>query len=96
MEMSCDEKVLAEGEELSREEMKKSYSMSLLFFAADRRFPSPGPLAFGETDVKRRIKNVLSWKKPAAWLAAVTAVICIAVTVLCIANPEDSGSTWSR
>ncbi|MGN0715889.1 MAG: M56 family metallopeptidase, partial [Anaerovoracaceae bacterium] len=48
MEMSCDEKVL---EELGGSG-KKNYSMSLLSFAANRRFPAPGPLAFGETSVK--------------------------------------------
>ncbi|MBQ3860094.1 MAG: peptidase M56, partial [Clostridia bacterium] len=54
MEMSCDERVLADGGASAR-----SYSLSLLSFAERRRFPSPVPLAFGESDVKARIRNIL-------------------------------------
>jgi len=82
MEMSCDEKVLS-----TENGIRKIYSTSLLSFASNRRFPSPSPLAFGETGVKSRIKNVLNWKKPAVWISAVAVVICIAVLIACAANP---------
>lgn len=85
MEMSCDEKVL---EELGGC-WKKNYSMSLLSFAANRRFPAPGPLAFGETSVKSRIKNVLSWRKPKRWISVCTAVACLVVMAACAANPVE-------
>lgn len=84
MEMSCDEKVL-NGEGTS----VKAYSMTLLSFAANRRFPAPSPLAFGETGVKSRIKNVLRWKKPKAWMTLLAAVLCILAVVACAANPEQ-------
>lgn len=86
MEMSCDEKVL---EELGGSG-KKNYSMSLLSFAANRRFPAPGPLAFGETSVKSRIKNVLSWRKPKRWISFCTAVACLVVMAACAANPVET------
>ena len=51
MEMSCDEKVLSKENNVRTE-----YSTVLLSFATNRRFPSPSPLAFGETGAKSRIK----------------------------------------
>ena len=77
MEMSCDEAVLKK----LGNEVKKEYSTSLLSLASGRRnfpgrnFPA-GPLAFGEGDTKNRIKNVLSYRKPAFWvlIAAIAAV----------------------
>lgn len=76
MEMSCDEaviKTLGNG-------CKQDYSRSLLHLATGKRNLS-APLAFGEGNTKERIKNVLSYKKPALWviilLAAVVAVVGI-------------------
>lgn len=85
MEMSCDEKVL---EELGGGG-KKNYSLSLLSFAANRRFPAPGPLAFGETSVKSRIRNVLCWKKPKRWISVCAAAVCLVVMAACAANPVE-------
>lgn len=82
MEMSCDEKVLA-GEE----NIRKEYSASLLSFATDMRFPSPSPLAFGETGVKSRIKNALSFRKPKLWAGVIAVTVCIIAAVVCISNP---------
>lgn len=87
MEMSCDEKVLS-GEE----NIRKAYSTSLLSFATNSRFPSPSPLAFGETGVKTRIKNALNWKKPKIWITVIALVLCVAVVAACAANPvNDNG-----
>ena len=85
MEMSCDEKVLG-----SRENIRKAYSTTLLSFAAGRPFPLPSPLAFGETAVKSRIKNVLNWKKPTLWITIAAAVIAIIVIAVCIADPAST------
>lgn len=85
MEMSCDEKVLTgEGSSV------KAYSASLLSFAVSRRFPSPSPLAFGETSVKSRIKNVLRWRKPKTWVTLLAVLLCVLVIVACAANPAQS------
>lgn len=88
MEMSCDEKVLS-GEE----NIRKAYSMTLLSFATNRRFPVPSPLCFGETGVKARIKNVLNWKKPKVWVSFLAAVLCIVTVIGCAGNPEE-GEQW--
>ena len=84
MEMSCDEKVLSGGESV------KDYSTTLLSFAANRRFPSPSPLAFGESGVKGRIKNALNWKKPRTWVTIIAVIVCIVVIVVCAANPKEA------
>lgn len=84
MEMSCDEKVLSGGESV------KDYSTTLLSFAANRRFPSPSPLAFGESGVKGRIKNALNWKKPRTWVTIIAILVCIVVIVVCAANPKEA------
>ena len=56
MELSCDEKVLKE----MNEDIKKPYANSLLSLATGRYIFNGNPLAFGEGNVKGRIKNVLN------------------------------------
>ena len=88
MEMSCDEKVLS-----SEGQIQKAYGTLLLSFASNRRFPVPSPLAFGESSVKMRIKNILNWKKPTPWITSIGTVLCIAVLAACSANPTLTKST---
>ena len=83
MEMSCDEKVLSLNAGI-----RTSYSTSLLSFAANRRFPTPSPLAFGESGVKQRIKNVLNWKKPKVRFSVLAGGLCIAALIFCASNPS--------
>ena len=91
MELSCDERVLAEYGAFAR-----SYSLSLLHFATAGRFPAPEMLAFGESDVKRRVKNALKWKKPKRWVTVLAAVLCVAAVAACAANPRDEGEDLER
>ena len=86
MEMSCDEKVLAEEGSSAGE-----YSRSLLSFASPRRFPL-GPLAFGETGVKKRIQNALRWKKPRTWVTLAALLLVIVVTAACAADPPKEAA----
>jgi hypothetical protein len=90
MEMSCDEKVLSKMGTV----IKKDYSRSLLSFSNRLHFPAASPLAFGESGVKTRVKNVLNFKKPKTWLIIVTVVFCAGVIIACAANPQsgDIGS----
>ena len=90
MELSCDERVLAENGSAAR-----AYSLSLLRFAAPGRFPSPGMLAFGESDVKRRVKNALQWKRPKRWATILAALLCVAAVAACVANPKDNAERES-
>lgn len=88
MEMSCDEWVLSHNDGI-----KKAYSYTLLFFATDKKFPVPTPLCFGESSAKSRIKNVLKYKKPAVIVSIIAILLCLSVTIVCVANPTESVST---
>ena len=85
MEMSCDEAVLSKSDGI-----KTAYSTTLLSFAANRRFPSAIPLAFGESGVGSRIKNVLSWKAPKRYVAPVAFLLCAAIVLACSMNPRQT------
>lgn len=97
MEMSCDEKVLLQvtGKTGSDADIR-GYSMSLLNFAVGRRFSLTGPLAFGETSVRTRIKNILDWKRPRIWVTAIALIVCIAAGAVCLANPMSGKRTVAR
>jgi len=96
MELSCDERVL----KVMNEDIKKPYANLLLSLAAGRHIMSGSPLAFGEGNVKGRIKNVLSYKKPAFWVIAVALVAAVVVGFGLFANPitakSDDESLASR
>jgi len=83
MEMSCDERVIQKTSGLK----VTSYSRSLLALASQKKMPAPGPLAFGESNVKARIKNLLDYKKPAFWLIIASIAIVAVLTVMLVSNP---------
>lgn len=86
LEMSCDESVL----KLFGDETRANYSHSLLALATGKRqLLSGSPLAFGESNTKARIKNVLSYKQPPFWVVVVTLIVTFALVVLLTANPKN-------
>ena len=88
MEMSCDERVIKE----MGGEIKSAYSTSLLSLATERRLINGSPLAFGEGNIKGRIKNVLNFKKPAAWVIAISAVLVLALSIGFATNRSSNGT----
>lgn len=86
MEMSCDERVLKQ----MGGEIKTAYSTSLLSLATGRRPINGSPLAFGEGNIKSRIKNIMNFKKPAVWMVIAAVIACMAVTLLLLVNPAKS------
>lgn len=85
MELSCDEAVLKQGNV-----DPKQYSLTLLAFAANRRSFAAAPLSFGETGVKKRIKNALDWKNPGAVLTVLALVLSCGITAACAADPKEA------
>lgn len=81
MEMSCDESVLGH----STSDIRADYSGSLLSLSASRS-GLLSPLAFGESNTKTRIKNVLGYKKPALWISIIAIIAVLGVTVGFMAN----------
>ncbi len=84
MELSCDERVLKE----MNEDIKKPYANSLLSLATRRYILNGSPLAFGEGNVKGRIKNVLNYRKPGFWVIVFSIVLVTAVGIGLMANPK--------
>lgn len=84
MEMSCDEAVLRR----LGPGIKKAYSASLLNLAAGRHVLGGMPLAFGEKNVRGRIKNILRYKKPAAWTVLLTLTAAVILAVCLLVNPQ--------
>ncbi len=85
MEMSCDERVLKQ----MGGEIRGAYGASLLSLATGRRLINGSPLAFGEGNIKARIKNIMNFKKPAAWVIAVSVLAVIIAIVCLLANPHE-------
>ncbi|MBR6806747.1 MAG: hypothetical protein IKM46_00050 [Clostridia bacterium] len=83
IEVACDERVLAK----MGEDKKADYSSALINCSVPRKMIRACPLAFGEVGVKRRVKNILSYKKPAFWLIVVGLIVCIAVGVFFLTDP---------
>ena len=89
IEMACDERVVKEYDM----EKRADYSAALLRCSVKRSMISACPLAFGEADVKTRIKAVLNYRKPAVWMVVMAGVLCIAVTVCFLTNPIEADET---
>ncbi len=83
MELSCDEQVLKKV----NADIKKLYANSLLSLATGGHILNGSPLAFGEGNVKGRIKNVLNYKKPRFWVIALSVIIAASVGIGLLVNP---------
>ena len=86
MEMSCDETVIRK----MGAGIKKEYSATLLAMGNGHSVIGGVPLAFGEGEVKGRIKNILNYKRPAFWgiVCLIAAVIVVAIAL--ISNPQGN------
>ncbi len=91
MEMACDEAVIRR----MGKDFRAAYSASLLTVASGRRIFAGAPLGFGEGNVKRRIQNIMRYKKTAAFTAvlllALVAVVCIMLGSNPTSNEENTG-----
>ena len=83
IELACDEKA---AKDMTFQE-KKEYSKVLLSCARPRSLIMVCPLAFGEVGVRKRVKSVLRYKKPALWVLAAAAVVLVILAVCFLTNP---------
>ena len=83
MEMRCDELVL-KG---SAPQAVKAYGTALVSFAANRRFLVASPLAFGETGIRERVRNVLRNRTLPKWAALAVLLVCAGTVAACATNP---------
>lgn len=85
IETACDEKVIRDYD--SRQ--KRLYSEALLTCSQKTHKRSVCPLAFGEVNVKERIRSVLHYKKPAFWVIAAAILLCVIAAVCFLTDPVD-------
>lgn len=83
MEMSCDEQVMRK----LGDQIRCDYSDSLLAMAQGKRAVGFTPLAFGEGDTGKRIKNVLNYKKTTLQVVVIGVLV---VTLAGIALGADA------
>lgn len=94
IELACDEKVVKGLDGAARAD----YSQALLSCAAPKRAVAACPLAFGEGNIKTRVKSALHYKKPAFWVAAAAVLAVVIVAVCFLTNPRsECGSlVWAQ
>lgn len=85
LELACDESAVRD---LTLEE-RKNYSYALLSCSMQRRLVTVCPLAFGEVGVKKRVKEILNYKKPSFWILLAAVVVCVIVAVCFLTDPKD-------
>ena len=77
IEFACDERVVRRFGMAE----KKAYSVALLECSVRKRLVLACPVAFGETAVAKRVRNVLNYKKPRFWIILISTVIILAAAV---------------
>lgn len=88
MEMSCDEYVLGHF----TEDIRKSYSESLLGFATNTRTVGIGMLSFGESNTRRRVKNIMEYKKYGKWIGMFAVGLILIVATACLTDAKQVNS----
>ena len=83
IEAACDERVIKE----MTYEQRQSYSATLLRCSVHRRRIAACPVAFGETEIKGRIKNVMNYKKPAVWLIVLSMLLSVILAGCFLTDP---------
>lgn len=85
IEAACDEKVIKDY----TVEQKADYSQALLSCSVKNKRISACPLAFGEGSVKKRVKSVLNYKKPAFWVIVVAIILCVVLAVCFLTSRKN-------
>lgn len=94
IELACDEKVVKGLDGAARAD----YSQALLSCAATKRAVAACPLAFGEGNIKMRVKSALHYRKPAFWVAAAAVLAVVIMAVCFLTNPrsERGSLVWAQ
>ncbi|MCQ2426290.1 MAG: M56 family metallopeptidase [Lachnospiraceae bacterium] len=84
-EYACDEAVLSDMET----DDVKAYTASLLSLSVKGNAVSACPIAFGETDVKGRVRAALSGKKTAEWIILILLLALVLTGVFFLTSPKN-------
>ncbi len=88
IELACDERVIRDMDL----EQRKSYSRALLNCSSPKKLKLTCPLAFGENNVKSRIKMVLCYHRPSKWMVWGACVVGLLISVFFMTNPASGGN----
>ena len=95
IELACDEKK-SSGGWMARH----ARTIRRRYYPAPRRKRAVAacPLAFGEGNIKTRVKSALHYKKPAFWVAAAAVLAVVIVAVCFLTNPrsERGSLVWAQ
>ncbi len=86
IESACDEEVISQ----LGAEAKKPYANALVSCSCSKRSLPTSTLAFGKNAVRSRIKNVLNFKKPSAWIITVTLLSALILSLCFLTDPLPS------
>lgn len=86
VELASDERVIRMLDRQSRAD----YAEALIYSAKPVGILAPTPVAFGECAVSRRVKQVLSYRKPRALLSVIAIVSCIFLAACSLTNPTTN------
>lgn len=90
IELACDSEVVKNLDLQG----KKEYSNALLTLSTYKSRLTISPVAFGEIGVKKRIKQVLNYKKTPICITAIALVLCIVVGISFFIRPKKN--TYNR
>lgn len=85
MELACDEHVV----KYMTLPQRKAYSAALLSCGGHTARIAACPVAFGESNPKKRILNVLNYKRPSFWILLLAVAAVIFVSVCLLTSPEE-------
>lgn len=84
MELACDEHVV----KYMTLPQRKAYSAALLSCGGHTARLAACPVAFGESNPKKRILNVLNYRRPGFWITLLAVIAVIFVSVCLLTSPE--------
>lgn len=86
IELACDEKVTKDKDR----EWKAEYCQALLECHVKQKMITACPVAFGEVSVKDRVKNVLTYKKPALFITVAALALGVVIAICFMTNQKGN------
>lgn len=83
IEDACDERVIRDMDP----DTSKAYASALLSCGKQHSSPMVCPVAFGEISIKKRIINVLHYRKPVLWICIVAVVAIVLTATFFMTDP---------
>lgn len=86
IELACDERVVRN---LNNEE-RKNYALTLMDYSSNKYVSLGKSLYFGRENTKKRIINVLNYKKPIVFIVCIFVVLIIILAIGLLTVPDAS------